>query len=84
MSWATLYLLPQRSISAAILDEWHFPVKKFRLHNFKFMEHVLTKAYHVQRSTEESACMDIPEEAFYKVSITLMLHHDLDPNKIPL
>ena len=67
ISWATLYLLPQESTNAVILDEWHYPVKKLKLHNLKFMENVLTKEYHIMWPTKESPCIDMSEATFYEV-----------------
>ena len=68
ISWATLYLLPQESTNAAILDEWHYPVKKLKLHNLKFMENVLTKEYHIMWPTKESPCISMSEATFYEVN----------------
>ena len=67
-STVNMYLLPQKSINAMILDEWHYPVKKFKLQNLKFVETVLKKMYYIKRPTKEIPCTDMAEEAFYEVN----------------
>lgn len=69
-SWATLYLLPHGSKNAVILDEWHHQVKKFQVRNFKFLERVLTKEFHIKRTSDDSPCVDGRESTFYKVSLS--------------
>ena len=71
-SWATLYLLPQNSTNAVILDEWHRQVMKFEVPNFQFLEKVLTKEFHEKRPSEDSPCVQRSESMFYKVGLFLI------------
>ena len=77
LSWANLYLLPQKSESAVVLDVWHHPAKKYELHNLKFMEILITREYYIKRSSEYIPCTDISEDLFYKVSEDLPLNQTM-------
>ena len=68
-SSAHMYLIPQKSINAMILDEWHYHVEKFELRNLEFVEKILTKEYYIKRPTKKIPCTDLSEDAFYKVLI---------------
>ena len=76
-SWATLYLLPQNSTNAVILDEWHRQVMKFQVHNFQFLEKVLTKEFYVKRNSEDSPCVERSESLFYQVGSFLIKFDNL-------
>ena len=68
-SAAWLYIIPttRNSEKSATLNRWNYPVSRFTLHNFEFLDLAIRKEINVRQSTLGFPCSEIGEEHYYQV-----------------